>query len=75
MIILPYIFDIETYKDENNSAIPYSVGLARLCKFRTYLGDLISSEENIPKEKYDRLIVLERFHKSIYQWRLYSPNV
>ena len=50
-----YIFDIETYKDEDNFAIPYSVGLARLCKFRTYLGDLISSEENIPKEKYDIL--------------------
>ena len=51
-----YIFDIETYKDENNFAIPYSVGLARLHKFKTYLGDLINSEENIPEDKYERIV-------------------
>ena len=58
-----YIFDIEIYMDENNFAIPYSVGLARLCKFRTYLDDLISSEENIPKEKYGRLMFWNDFIK------------
>ena len=31
-----YIFDIETYRDDNNFAIPYSVGFARLCKFKTF---------------------------------------
>ena len=58
-----YLFDIETYKDEDNFAIPYSVGLARLCKFKTYLSELISSEENILKEKNDRLMFSNDFIK------------
>ena len=58
-----YIFDIETYEDENNFAIPFSVGLARLCKVITYLCNLISSEENISKEKYDRLMFSNNFVK------------
>ena len=58
-----YIFDIETYRNEKNFAIPYAVGLARLCKFKTYLGDLISSEESIPEDKYNRLILSDDFIK------------
>ena len=58
-----YIFDLETYRDDNNFAIPYSVGLARLDKFKTYLDKLVDKEENIPEDKYDRLVLSNDFIK------------
>ena len=63
MILDTYIFDLETYRDDNNFAIPYSVGLARLNKFKTYLDKLVDKEENIPEDKYNRLVLSNDFIK------------
>ena len=54
------------HRNENNFAIPYSVGLAKLCKFKTYLGDLIFSENNVPEEKYNTLVSSNDFIKCIH---------
>ena len=58
-----FVFDIEAYKNETNVQIPYAVGLMRLNKIESSLGDLLYKNDPIPEEKYNRLVNTNDFVK------------
>ena len=51
-----YVFDLETYTNSDNIAIPYAVGLARLNKMKTGLGEHINSSDSLLEDMSKRLL-------------------